>query len=278
MKTVLFTRRFCPLRTIPSFKRILDLLAEWSTTWLMAFNIKKCAVLSITCKRNPSFHHYTIFGESLEWVDQHDYLGVTISHDLRWGSPCQKIVQKASRTLGLLCRTLSPCKQEVTTKSYQTLIRPQLEYMAETWNPHTLDGVNCLQKIQSASACFIYGDYHRTTSVTHLITTVDWDSLHVCHLLFQSTIFIKIHHGLVNIQFSPDIHPSSFIGRHDHQLKYHLPEASVDLYKFSFYPRTVKIWNQLTAAAVFAPTTTAFQEAAIPVIRRLQPPVGSRLL
>ena len=70
----------------------------------------------------------------------------------------------------------------------------------------------------------------------------------------------------------------SFIGRHDHQLKYHLPEASVDLYKFSFYPRTVKIWNQLPPAAVCAPTISAFREAALPVIRGLQPPVGSRLL
>ena len=235
-------------------------------------------VLSITRKRNPSLHHYTIFGESLERVDQHDYLGVTISHDLRWGSHCQKIVQKASRTLGLLRRTLSPCKQEVKAKAYQTLIRPQLEYAAETWNPHTLDGVNCLEKIQRASARFVYGDYRRTTSVTHLITTLGWDSLHVRRLLFQSAMFYKIHYGLVNIQFPPSIHPSSFIGRHDHQLKYHLPEASVDLYKFSFYPRTVKIWNQLPPAAVCAPTISAFREAALPVIRGLQPPVGSRLL
>ena len=259
-------------------QRDLDLLAEWSTTWLMHFNIKKCAVLSITRKRNPSLHHYTIFGESLERVDQHDYLGVTISHDLRWGSHCQKIVQKASRMLGLLHCTLSPCKQEVKAKAYQTLIRPQLEYAAETWNPHTLDGVNCLEKIQRASARFVYGDYRRTTSVTHLITTLGWDSLHVRRLLFQSAMFYKIHYGLVSIQFPTSIHPSSFIGRHDHQLKYHLPEASVDLYKFSFYPRTVKIWNQLPPAAVCAPTISAFREAALPVIRGLQPPVGSRLL
>ena len=147
--------------------------------------------------------------------------------DLRWGSHCQKIVQKASQTLGLLRRTLSPCKQEVKAKAYQTLIRLQLEYAAETWNPHTLDGVNCLEKIQRASARFVYGDYCRITSVTHLITTLDWDSLHVRRLLFQSAMFYKIHDGLVNIHFPPSIHPSSFIGRHDHQLKYHIPEASV---------------------------------------------------
>ena len=260
-------------------QRDLDLLADWSSKWLMHFNIKKCAVLSITRKRNPSLHHYTIFGESLERVDEHDYLGVRISHDLRWGSHCQKIIQKASRTLGLLRRTLSPCKQEVKIKAYQAIIRPQLEYAAETWNPHTLDGIKRLEQVQRASARFVFRDYRRTTSVTQLITTLGWDSLHVRHLLSQSTMFYKIHHGLVNIQFPPVIHPSSYFGRHDHQLKYHLPDASVDSYKFSFYPRSVKIWNQLPAVAVSSPSTTAFREAALPAIRELRPPAGgSRLL
>ena len=53
-------------------QRDLDLLTDWSSKWLMHFNIKKCEVLSITRKRNPSLHHYTIFGESPERVDEHD--------------------------------------------------------------------------------------------------------------------------------------------------------------------------------------------------------------
>ena len=162
----------------------LDLLAKWSSKWLMYFNIKKkCAVLTITRKHHPSLHQYTIFGESLERVEEHDYLGVTISHDLRWNSHCQKIIKKASRTLGLLRRTLSPCKQEVKAKAYQTIIRPQLEYAAETWNPYTSDGVNRLEQVQRAAARFVCCDYRRTTSVTQLIATLGWDSLHVRRLL-----------------------------------------------------------------------------------------------
>ena len=43
--------------------------------------------------------------------------------------------------------------------------------------------------------------------------------------------------------------------------------SNVSLYKFSFYPCTVRIWNQLPAAAVLATSPTAFQEAALPAIR-----------
>ena len=79
-------------------------------------------------------------------------------------------------------------------------------------------------------------------------------------------------------QFPSIIQPAHYIGRHDHPLKYTIPEASIDLYKFSFYPRTVKIWNQLPTAAVLATSPTAFQEAALPAIKVMRLPVGSKLL
>ena len=181
-------------------------------------------------------------------------------------------------TLGLLRRTLSPCHQGVKAKAYQTLVRPQLEYAAQVWNPYTLDGVNLLEQVQRAAARFVFSDYRRTTSVTPLITTLGWDPLHNRWLLFQMTMFYKIHHGLVSIQFPSIIKPAHNFGRHDHSLKYTIPEASIDLYKFSFYPCTMKIWNQLPSAAVLATSPIAFQEAALPAIKVMRLPVGSRLL
>ena len=97
----------------------LNTLTEWSNKWLMSFNIKKCAVLTITPKRSPKTHQYTLLGEQLTRVQKHDYLGVTISHDLRWKDHCSKVAQKASCTLGLLRRTLSPCSQQVKSEPTQ---------------------------------------------------------------------------------------------------------------------------------------------------------------
>ena len=36
----------------------LQQLSTWSSTWLMSFSVKKCAVLSITRKRKPSIFQY----------------------------------------------------------------------------------------------------------------------------------------------------------------------------------------------------------------------------
>ena len=79
-------------------------------------------------------------------------------------------------------------------------------------------------------------------------------------------MFYKIHYGLVNIHPPHGTSPVTFTGRHDHQLKYAIPDATTectDSYKFSFYSRTIRIWNQLPSIAVYTASLAAFQAAAV---------------
>ena len=129
----------------------------------MDFNTRKCAILPITKKRNTSFFNYTIFVNTLERVDDHEYLGVSISHDLCWERHYNKITKKASKTLGLLHCTLSPCSNEVKSRAYQALVRPQLEYAADAWNSYNIATADRLEHIQRAAACFVHHDYRHTS-------------------------------------------------------------------------------------------------------------------
>ena len=122
----------------------LDTISSWSEKWLMEPNTNKCSVISITLKRNSIFHDNNILGAMLKRVANHDYLGVAISSDLNWFRHMTKISNKASRTLGLVKRTLSPCSQNVKSIAYKMLVRPQHEYASEVWNHYTM---KCIQKI-----------------------------------------------------------------------------------------------------------------------------------
>ena len=215
--------------------------------------------------------------EVLSRVSQHDYLGVTISHDLRWDEHHRKVAQKASRTLGLIRRTLSPCSKAVKAQAYLSLVRPQLEYASDAWNPYTKKGIAQLEQVQRSAARFVHADYRRTTSVTPLISDLGWESLHNRRLLSQLKMFYKIQHGLVKINLPANIHPASHFGRHDHHLKYQIPTATIDPYKYSYFPRTVRIWNQLPPPAVMAPSIVIFQTITIPAIVGFQTPSGSIL-
>ena len=127
----------------------LDTISSWAEKWLMELNINKCSVLSVTLKCNSIFHDYDILGATLKRVTNHDYLGVTISSDLNWLRHVTNIYNEASRTLGLLKRTLSPCSQNVKSIAYKMLVRPQLEYASEVWSPYTM---KCIKKIEQIHA------------------------------------------------------------------------------------------------------------------------------
>ena len=127
----------------------------------MELNINKCSVLSITLKRNSIFHDYNILGATLRRVTIHDYLVVTMSSDLNWLRHVTKISNKASRTLGLLKRTLSPCSQNVKSIAYKMLVRPQLEYVSEVWSPYTMKYIKKFEQIQRNSCRFIFHEYPR---------------------------------------------------------------------------------------------------------------------
>ena len=201
-----------------------------------------------------------------------------MSQDLRWTAHCQAMLQKVNQTLGLLRRTLSPCSKEVKTRAYQALVRPQLEYASEAWNPYHTTVVQRLERVQRAAARFVHQDYRWSTSASALVSRLGWDPLHTRRLAAQSTMFYKVHCTLVDIPLPPFITPAPYISRHDHGLKYTIPLATIDPYKFSFYPRSLWVWNHLPCTAVSAPTIALFQKAALPAIRRMQPSVGSRML
>ena len=145
----------------------------------MDFNICECAILPITKKCNTSAFHYAIFGNALERdVDDHEYLWISISHDLCWKKCCNKITKKANKTLGLSFHTVFPSSKEVKSGAYQVLVRPQLEYTAEAWNSDNITAADRLEHIQCATARFVYHVYRRTPSVYNLINILGWDHLH----------------------------------------------------------------------------------------------------
>ena len=177
----------------------LDTISSWAEKWLMELNINKCSVLSTTLKRNPIFHDYDTLGAMFGRVTNHDYLGVTISSDLSWLRHVKKNCNKASRTFGLLKRTLSTCSQNVKSIAYKLLFRPQLEYASEVWNPYTMKCIKKIEQIQRNLCRFIFHEYCRDTDTSLLINRLNLDSLYTCRLIQQSNMFYKIHYNLVDM-------------------------------------------------------------------------------
>jgi len=79
-------------------------------------------------------------GQILDSVDSEKDLGVMISSDLKSANQCIHACSKASKTLGMIKRTISYKNPEIMVRLYKTLVRPHLEYCGSVWSPHyTMD-------------------------------------------------------------------------------------------------------------------------------------------
>ena len=208
-------------------------------------------------------------------VTNHDYLGVTISSDLNWLRHVTKICNKASRTLGLLKRTLSPCSQNVKSIAYKMLVRPLFEYVSEVWNPYTMKCIQKIELIQRNSCRFIFHEYRRDTDTSLIINRSNLDSLYTRRLIRQATMSYKIHYNLVDICPPSYIqHANHISSRTDHPLKYcNKNPLQINAYEYSFFLHSMNIWNHLPCSAVYhvIPSVDNFHKFDIPAIMVMRP-------
>ena len=125
----------------------LHTLERWSREWQMEFHPSKCNTLHITRSRSPILKDYMLYNTTLEAVDSAKYLGVTLTTDLRFNRHIDNIRKNASGTLQFLKRNLRISSSEVKTQSYQSYVRPRLEYAASVWDPFTKTNKDKLEMV-----------------------------------------------------------------------------------------------------------------------------------
>ncbi|MCG7874753.1 MAG: hypothetical protein JAY78_00305 [Candidatus Thiodiazotropha taylori] len=236
----------------------LNRLQDWEKKWQMSFNPTKCEVIRITRKRNPIRTTYTIHGHDLTVAKAGKYLGVTISDNLTWNAHVDATTKKANNSLAFLRRNLASCPKDVKAQSYQSLVRPILEYACTSWDPHTKVNIQQLEAVQRRAARFTVGDYRTTSSPSQMLADLGWEPLYQRRINAKVVMVYRITYGLIDIPASTYLHPSTLSTR-GHTLRYMNPYCRTDVYRHSFFPSAIRLWNQLPESIVTAPTLDAFK-------------------
>jgi hypothetical protein len=61
--------------------------------------------------------------------------------------------------------------------NWNTHIQQMENMVVSSGIPHTTQNINRLEMVQRRSARFVMGDYHTTSSVTTMLTNLDWNTL-----------------------------------------------------------------------------------------------------
>ena len=177
----------------------LDILQDWEVNWNMEFNPGKCQVIRVTRSRSPLPTTYMLHNQTLEVVPCARYLGVDISHDLSWKPHINRITDNANKSLGFLRRNLKAKNLQLRERAYKAIVRPQLEYAASVWDPHTQDDINKIEMVQRRAGRWVLNDNSPYSSVSDMLEKLNWHTLEQRCADSRLVLFYKIIYGYVAV-------------------------------------------------------------------------------
>ena len=146
-----------------------------------------------------------------------------------------------ARKLAFLRKNFRSCQRKIKIGLYLTYGKPIL---ALVWTPHTRYAINKLQNVQRRATRFVMPNYFRASKVTEILNSLKWNSIELRNKELRLLTFYKIIHNCENWPLPNEIHISSRATR-GNQLKLVQLSPRIDVYKYSFYPNVIQLWNNL---------------------------------
>ena len=233
-------------------QRDVSKLEIWEREWLMAFNPEKCEVIRITKAQDQVIFDYQLHGITLQTTKNAKYLGLNISDDLTWSRHINQTAAKGNNTLKFIKRNIQTHNSKIKETAYKTYVRPLLEYSSSVWDPWQKRYIKSLEMVQHRAVRYIFNDYGTTSSVTAMLNKLSLPTLENRRKISSLVMFYKINTGLVRISLPPYITPSL-------RNRFTIPFSRINAQKYSFFPRTARLWNNLPHDLVSSPDLESFR-------------------
>ena len=129
--------------------------------------------------------------------------------------------------------------------AYKTYVRPKVEYCSVVWDPWQKQQINKIEMIQRRAARYTLNQYSYQSSVSAMLQHLCWPTLQQRRNLASVTMLYKLQHQLITFY----VHVVSISNLHylvpsrDHKFIQSFSPTNYHLY--SFFPRTIRLWNSL---------------------------------
>ena len=107
-----------------------------------------------------------------------------------------------NQSLGFIKRNIKVHSPAIKEHAFKALVRPKLEYCNTIWDPHTQQQKLQIEKIQRRAVRYVSNRYHNTSSVTDMMSDLNWAPLEVSRIRYRLIFFYKVIHHLVAIPYS----------------------------------------------------------------------------
>ena len=224
----------------------LDRLLDWSKTWCMNFNVKKCKVVHVG--RGNQQHDYSMDGVKLDSIQQERDIGVIIQDNLKPSIQCAEAARKAGAVLGQISRTFLYRDRITFLKLYTQFVRCHLEFASPAWAPWSVGDKEILEKIQRRAVNLISG--LKSSTYEDKLKELGILSLESRRLRADLIQVYKILKGIDDVDspiwFTP---VGNDVARPTRSTAYHgnliAGNSRLDIRRHFFSNRVVSSWNSL---------------------------------
>ena len=154
---------------------------------------------------------------------------IQFSDDLAWSKHINQMTAISNNTLKFIKRNIQTNIHKIKETAYKTYARPLLEKKY----------INQIEMVQLKAVRYISSDYNFTSSVSSMLNQLALPTLEKRRKIASLSMFYKWNHGLVRNKFPGYIKPTL---RNWFSILY----SRIDAHRFSFFPRTTRLWNDLT--------------------------------
>ena len=242
----------------------IETITSWSKKWLVTFNPSKTESLTVSRKRNKPVHpSLKMLDEEISEKESHKHLGVILSNDGSWHLHIEHIKSKAWKRINLMRKLKFILNRDCLETIYFSFIRPILEYADVIWDNCTKDEKEELDKIQHEAARIVTGAT-KLVSIENLYKETGWQTLETRRKHHKLILFYKMLHDMTPPYLSSLIpQPVGATTRYNLRNSGNLqtPLCRSKLYKESFIPSFIHLWNSLPQETRDSPTLAAFKHS-----------------
>ena len=168
-----------------------------------------------------------------------------MSRDLSWSNHVNASVNKANKVPGLLKRTVGSKNREIFSILYRSLVRPLLEYASPIWSPYLVKDKRAIASIQRRASGIALGQKRREMSYEEGCELLGWSTIERRREYFSLECYKTVFelNGLEcrdYFEFGCNNNTGS-----NNSYKIRMKSAKVNTFKYSFFMRIIKEWNNL---------------------------------
>ena len=228
-----------------SLQITLGNLNSWSKHNRIKFDTSKCKSLTVSCKKSPLVHKYTLDSAQLEHVSSEKDLGVHITSSLSWKPHIHAITAKANKLVGLLKRTC-PLITDMTVRRtlYLSLVKSRLWYATPVWSPAQGTLKAKVERVQRCATRWILQTRVGEVSCKDRLIKLDLLPLSYDRELKDLSFFYKClyNHIDLNVHCFVDF-ISHGRSRLSNSLNLKMPICRTTTFQASYFNRIIKLWN-----------------------------------